>query len=155
MVPFSSHSHSLAIKLSLKSHKMIMISLKLLFWTKQVVIWWLFNDDLSEREWEREEKRTRNSAPKQYVACIPCWLPPPQHATPRCSHWLQQWIGVLHLWSRVRNCTLFNFSLDLIKSKHIVVQWRWQLRRRRRRGVRRLWSRVSRRTKLRANTLLL
>ena len=154
MVPFSSHSHSLAIKLSLKSHKMIMISLKLLFWTKQVVIWWLFNDDLSAREWEREEKN-RNFSPKQYVACIPCWLPPPQHATPRCSHWLQQWIGVLHLWSQVRHCTRFNFSLDLIISKHFVVQWRWQLRRRRRRGVRRLWSRVSRRTKLRANTLLL
>ena len=43
--------------------QMMMISLKLLFWTKKVVIWWLFNDNLSAREQEREEKRTRNSAP--------------------------------------------------------------------------------------------
>ena len=35
------------------------------FWTNEVVIWWLFNDDFREREreWEQEEKGTTNSAP--------------------------------------------------------------------------------------------
>ena len=37
--------------------QIMMISLKLLFWTKKVVIWWLFNDDLSARERERRGKK--------------------------------------------------------------------------------------------------
>ena len=83
VVPFSSHSRSLALKSSLKSHQkwqlcfqndkvftqMMTFSLKPLFWTKKVVIWWLFNDDLRAREREREEKRTRNSAPWRHSHC--------------------------------------------------------------------------------------
>ena len=42
----------------------MMILLKLLFWTKKAVIWQLFNNDLSAREQEGEEKRTRNSVPR-------------------------------------------------------------------------------------------
>ena len=78
LVLFSSRSCSLALKLSLKSHQMttffvqkrslseiIIIWVKTLsFWTKQVAIWWLFNDHLRARELEREEKGTTNYVPK-------------------------------------------------------------------------------------------
>ena len=70
MVPLFSVSRCLALKTSLKSHQNedweqsdVVLVKTLSFWTKKVVIWWLFDDDLREREREAEEKRTTNSAP--------------------------------------------------------------------------------------------
>ena len=73
VVPFSSRSHSLALKSSLKSHQMttlfvqndkvftqmMMFSLKPLFWTKKFFISWLFNDNLRARERDREERKNQ------------------------------------------------------------------------------------------------
>ena len=38
------------------------------FWTKGVVIWWLFNDDVRMRE--REKKGTTNSLPQTYLTFL-------------------------------------------------------------------------------------
>ena len=75
VVSFFSGSHSVALKSSLKSHQMtsffiqyedweqndVVLVKTLSFWTKKVVIWWLFDDDLRAREKEPEEKGTTNS----------------------------------------------------------------------------------------------
>ena len=46
----------------------------LLFWTKQVVIWWLFNYDLRLREQEQEEKEPQipRLNHQQKVGCLTC-----------------------------------------------------------------------------------
>ena len=70
MVPFSSGSHSLALKSSLKTKessndfvqndkfftKTTSFCSQLSPWTKKDVIWWLFNDNLRAREREPEKK---------------------------------------------------------------------------------------------------
>ena len=83
VVPFSSYSHSLALSSLFKvktsffewkhhylNNKITIIQpnwwffhLIPLFEPKNSVMWWLFHDDLTAREWRREEKVTTNSAP--------------------------------------------------------------------------------------------
>ena len=45
--------------------QMMIFSPNTSFWMRKGVIWRLFHDDLRAREWEREEKGTRNSALKK------------------------------------------------------------------------------------------
>ena len=75
VVPFSSRSHSLALKSSLKSHQMttffvqndkvftqmMIFSLKPLFWAQNVVIWWLFNYDLRAKVKKNQKFRAQMS----------------------------------------------------------------------------------------------
>ena len=80
VVPFSSCSHSLALKTSIfflienvfiwvktlrYFTQMMIFSFDTSFWMKKGVIWWLFIDDLRARE--REEKGTTTSAPGSSV----------------------------------------------------------------------------------------
>ena len=47
----------------------MIFSLKPLFWAKKVVIWWLFNDNLSAREQEREEKKNQKFCALKFLKC--------------------------------------------------------------------------------------
>ena len=90
VVSFSSGSRSLALKSSSKSHQMTTFLFKKGVWVElssfevklyhfeQVVIWWLFNDDLRARGQEPDTKRIRKSGPYSLIRLMnECAQSPP------------------------------------------------------------------------------
>ena len=79
MVAFSSHSRSLALKLSWKSYQMTPISVQKERSGEKIIIWVKKDDVFTLKSWRLERKRTRvrekngtrNSPPKEKVLVTP------------------------------------------------------------------------------------